>query len=408
MFKKSLIMLLCLSLVAFTMLTGCGKDEKDSEKNETTETTEGVSKPNYEIEYYDGKDGVYAEVNGEKITTDEFKYFLMMQMFTDERDDSGQVKENYWTDDTIKSAIDNALNQAVLMKVYKTGAIDKGIELSDDDKKSVDENLESTKQMYGEEMYNLQLEGMGLTEDMYKELSTLSMYANKWFEKYADENADDETVKKQFYKEYVKAKHILIKKTNDAGEDVSADAYTKIENIKKQLDEGADFDTLMNENSEDPGLQSAPEGYVFTKGEMVQEFEDAAFKLEPGQISDIVESSYGYHILKKVELTDADLDGTATDSYGQQTTYKDKIKNTIASNNFNQLLEDTKAKAKVKVNRKEEKNIKKNAEKLYEDFTAKMTEISQKLQAQQQETQAMQQEAIENAESPAPEESQAE
>ena len=69
MFKKSLIMLLCLSLVAFTMLTGCGKDEKDSEKNETTETTEGVSKPNYEIEYYDGKDGVYAEVNGEKITT---------------------------------------------------------------------------------------------------------------------------------------------------------------------------------------------------------------------------------------------------------------------------------------------------------------------------------------------------
>ena len=54
MFKKSLIMLLCLSLVAFTMLTGCGKDEKDSEKNETTETTEGVSKPNYEIEYYDG------------------------------------------------------------------------------------------------------------------------------------------------------------------------------------------------------------------------------------------------------------------------------------------------------------------------------------------------------------------
>lgn len=408
MFKKSLIMLLCLSLVACTLLTGCGKDEKDSDKKETTEATDALSKPNYEIEYYDGEDGVYGEVNGEKITADEFKYFLMMQMLTDERDDSGQVKEDYWTEDTIKSAMDNALNQVVLMKTYKTGALDEGIELSDDDKKSVEDGIESARQMYGEEMYKLQLDAMGLTDDMYKEFSTLSMYANKWYEKYADENADDDTVKKEFYKEYVKAKHILIKKTNDDGEDVSADAYTKIENIKKQLDEGADFDTLMNENSEDPGLQSAPEGYVFTKGEMVQEFEDAAFKLEPGQISDIVESSYGYHILKKVELTDADLDGTATDAYGQQTTYKDKIKNTLASKNFNQVLEDTKAKAKVKVNRKEEKNFKKNAEKLYGDFSAKMEEVSQTLQAQQQEMQAMQQEAIDNAESPAPEESEAE
>lgn len=245
------------------------------------------------------------------------------------------------------------------------------------------------KNYYGEEMYNLQLEATGMTDDMYRTFSTLSMYANKWYEKYADETVTDDEINKTFRKDYVKAKHILITKENSEGEDVSAEAYTKIEEIKKQLDGGADFDTLMKENSEDPGLESAPNGYVFTTGQMVQEFEDAAFSLEPGQMSDIVESDYGYHILMKVELTDDDLNETTSDSSGMQVTVKDNIKSDIAGEKFSGHIEDVKSKASVKVNKSEEDDFKKNAEKKYNDFMAKMEEINtqiQQMQSQESET----------------------
>lgn len=392
MFKKSLIMFLCLSLVACVCFTGCGK--KDEPKKDSTESSDtAVTKPNYKVEYFDGDDGVYAEVNGETVSSDEFKYFLTMQMYSDQSAAGEDAGDDFWTDKKIESAMDNALNQAVLMYVYKSGATDAGVELSDDDIKTIETNLDSAKQYYGEEMFTMQLDAMGITEEMYKTFSTLSMYASKWYEKYSEGAVSDEDISKTFHKDYVKAKHILIKKTADDGTDVSADAYTKIEDIKKQLDGGADFDTLMNENSEDPGLQTAPNGYVFTKGQMVQEFEDAAFKLEPGQTSDIVESSYGYHILKKVELTDADLDEKTSDSTGQQVTVKEAIKSSLASDKFTQHIEDVKSKAKVKVNKKEESSFKKNAEKLYNDFTAKMNETSQKLQAQQQAAQSAQDEA---------------
>lgn len=59
----------------------------------------------------------------------------------------------------------------------------------------------------------------------------------------------------------------------------------------------------MNANSEDTGLAANPDGYAFTTGEMVQEFEDATRALEPGQISGLVESSYGYHIILRLEPT---------------------------------------------------------------------------------------------------------
>lgn len=95
-----------------------------------------------------------------------------------------------------------------------------------------------------------------------------------------------------FKTDYVCAKHILVE-----GEELANEIYTSLQN-------GADFDELLNKYGTDPGMAYEPDGYVFTKGYMDPDFEAAAFELNIGEISAPVKSSFGYHIIKREELPD--------------------------------------------------------------------------------------------------------
>jgi peptidyl-prolyl cis-trans isomerase D len=113
--------------------------------------------------------------------------------------------------------------------------------------------------------------------------------------------------------EQVKVSHILIK-TPLAGADGKVDekgvaeAQKRAEDLLKQLKAGAKFEDLAKKNSEDPG--SAKEGGSLGwigKGRTVPEFEKAAFSLPKGQISDLVKSSYGFHIIRVDDKQDAHM-----------------------------------------------------------------------------------------------------
>ncbi len=107
--------------------------------------------------------------------------------------------------------------------------------------------------------------------------------------------------------ERVRARHILIRVPENASEAEIAQAKKQIEDIKKELENGADFAELAKQHSQDPG--SAPKGGdlgFFTRGQMVQEFEDAAFALEPGQVSDPVRTQFGFHLIKVEEKKPAE------------------------------------------------------------------------------------------------------
>lgn len=114
----------------------------------------------------------------------------------------------------------------------------------------------------------------------------------------------------------MKADHILLSTkdltTGEALDDAAVQAQLeKAQEILAQLRAADDlestFMTLADEYSEDPGRSVYPDGYVFGEGEMLQEFEDAAKSLAPGELSDIVETSAGYHILLRRELPNDEL-----------------------------------------------------------------------------------------------------
>ncbi|MEM5947166.1 peptidylprolyl isomerase [Spirochaetia bacterium 38H-sp] len=98
--------------------------------------------------------------------------------------------------------------------------------------------------------------------------------------------------------EQVHARHILISLAQDASKEEEDAAYAKIKQVKEELAKGADFAELAKKYSEGPsGPQGGDLGY-FGKGQMVKPFEDAAFSLGVGEVSDVVRTQFGLHIIK--------------------------------------------------------------------------------------------------------------
>lgn len=101
----------------------------------------------------------------------------------------------------------------------------------------------------------------------------------------------------------VRARHILIRVPRDADEKTKAEAHKKLEDVQAKLKAGADFGELAKQYSEDPGSKDkGGEVGFFPRGRMVGPFEDAAFSLKPGEISDIVESPFGFNIIQVEEV----------------------------------------------------------------------------------------------------------
>ncbi|MFN3481104.1 MAG: peptidylprolyl isomerase, partial [Thermodesulfovibrionales bacterium] len=99
--------------------------------------------------------------------------------------------------------------------------------------------------------------------------------------------------------EMVRARHILVKVEKSAQEDDKKKAKDKIEDILKKLKAGEDFAKLASEFSDDPGSKNKGGDLgFFPKGRMVPDFEKVAFSLKPNEVSDIVETPFGYHIIK--------------------------------------------------------------------------------------------------------------
>ncbi|MDB5760517.1 MAG: ppiD [Burkholderia sp.] len=147
----------------------------------------------------------------------------------------------------------------------------------------------------------------------------------------------DQNAKRYTTEEQRRASHILITAPKDAPAKDRAAAKAKAEALLAQLRKNpGDFAKLAKENSQDPG--SAERGGdldFFGKGMMVKQFEDTAYKLQKGQISDVVESEFGYHI---IQVTDIKPGGVRTLDQVKDEIAAD-IKKQLAAKKYTELAE---------------------------------------------------------------------
>ncbi|MPY86594.1 MAG: hypothetical protein GEU99_01585 [Luteitalea sp.] len=107
--------------------------------------------------------------------------------------------------------------------------------------------------------------------------------------------------------ERVRASHILIKADATADEASKKAARARAEGLRKQLEGGADFTALAREHSQDGSASSGGDLNYFPRGQMVKPFEDTAFALKVGELSDVVETPFGYHIIKVTDRKASEL-----------------------------------------------------------------------------------------------------
>lgn len=275
----------------------------------------GMQIPNWVAAIPEGN--TVATVNGEEITDLDVNYYIYVQASNYAQQngiafeeistyDWDQEIDGVKLSDTIKEkALNDAINEALLIQ---KGA-ENGITLDDTEKAQIETQISGISASYGEEGFALRTRTMAIpSPKQYKKMYTKVMSSQKIQEDMSENPANyypEDTSVLNEYKATDKAsvKHILI--STDAaevaeGEEPAApeDKKALAEQVLQRAQSGEDFDALMSEFGEDPG--QSPEGYTFGPGEMMPEFEEASFNLAIGEISGLVETDYGYHIIKRI------------------------------------------------------------------------------------------------------------
>ena len=252
-----------------------------------------------------------ASVNGETIPMAVFSNALRQteQQHTMRKQGAPLTDEETLT---IKKDVLNMLinNELVYQKCVKDG-----IKVED---KLVDERMETFKNRYpSQEEFAKALQLMNVTEDEIKHEIKKGLYLRTYIEDNLKKTISiDEKEVKDFYDkntdifkmpEKVRASHILITVPQNATDEQKKESLTKIQEIQKEVKEGKDFAELAKEKSACPSAKNGGDLNYFGKGQMVKPFEDAAFALKVGEVSDIVETQFGYHLIKLTDKQEAGI-----------------------------------------------------------------------------------------------------
>lgn len=270
--KKKLL----IAMLASTMVLGaCGNQANDNKENTK------VEEKSSDVKELDK--GTIAVVNGDKISKDAYKEEMSFY-------------------GAMLASRQNLKNSIVQMMVQDKLIADdmKANKLEVSDKEVNESFLNSVKQFGGQEQFDKMLDDYNMDVEKFKETVKKDLMYQKhkeWFEK-------EHPVTEEEIKEYYEDNKDQFAK-RDASHILVADEKTAKE-VKEKLDNGEDFAKLAKEYSTDTA-NAANGGNLgtFSKGQMVKEFEDAAFALKEGEISEPIKTQFGYHIIKLNKVADS-------------------------------------------------------------------------------------------------------
>lgn len=188
-------------------------------------------------------------------------------------------------------------------------------------KKAADAMIDQVRKRSSSEMiFKMRLRALGLTvEEFDKQVREQELRKAVVMRDLASTITIDDAEIKKFYDENpaeferperVRASHILVSTVDrETRQPLSSEEKKKkeeqIKKLKTRAEQGEDFAKLAKEFSEDPSSKDRGGEYIFGRGDMVRPFENTAFSLKANQISDVIETQFGYHIIKLHEYMPA-------------------------------------------------------------------------------------------------------
>ena len=273
-------------------------------------------------------DAIVASLNGNGASADLVAYWIgydvsyldsYMQYYTGSSLDwDYTLSDGTNITDYIKSNVYSSVKQHLVLENL---ANKYGVTLTEGQESAMADSDQTYIDQYGsEEAFEEEIAKLGMRRETYDRVARSNYLYQNLYQLYNTEGSalyasDEDLAVYAANQNYITADHILLStKDLTTGEALTdeqkAEKKALAEEIKQKLDacEGdideltALFQELADQYSEDPGRESYPTGYTFTTGSMVQEFEDAAYALSEGEVSEVVESSFGYHILLRLPL----------------------------------------------------------------------------------------------------------
>ena len=239
------------------------------------------------------------KIGGFDVSFEHYRYLYMNirdELLSSENDYTAEELDTQIRDTVMKSL----KHYASISELAKN----KKISLTSDDSAYIDELVNETISDYGsEEEFQNALREAYSTEDFFRyalELQQLETKLRSYMtsEATGELAADDATIENDVYKNFYRAKQVLIKNDNGKSKTQNLELANKI--LSDALS-GENFDTLIEEYSED----TTGGDYCFTAGQLLEEFENAVSSISSGEIySEVVETEVGYHIVMRTDITE--------------------------------------------------------------------------------------------------------